>query len=50
MELTFASEALMTMTLDLQSQIDAAVAALPAVHHAAPYEKERAESTEAAFI
>jgi MULE transposase domain len=50
MEPTFASEASMTVTLDLQSQIDAAIAALPPVHCAAPYEKERAESTEAAFI
>lgn len=39
----------MTVILDLQVQIDAAIAALPAAHRAAPVEKERAESTEAAF-
>jgi hypothetical protein len=39
----------MTVALDLQSQIDAAGAALSAVHHAVTYEKERAEPIEAAF-
>jgi hypothetical protein len=49
MKSTFTSVASITLTLAVQAQIDAAVAALPAAYCATPYERERAESTEAAF-
>jgi hypothetical protein len=41
MEPTFTSVSSMTVTPGLQAQIDAAVAALPAAHRAAPFEKDR---------
>jgi hypothetical protein len=54
MEPTFAPVASVTVTLALalalQAQIDTAVAALPDAYRVAPYELERAESTEAAFV
>jgi len=50
MEPTFASPASITVTPELQAQIDAAVDALPAAHRVAPIELEQADSTDAAFI
>jgi hypothetical protein len=50
MEPTFASVAFVIVTLALQAQIDAAIAALPNTHRVALYELKQAESTKAAFV
>lgn len=47
---TFASAASITVTLELQAQIDAAVDALLAAYRVAPIKLERVDSTDAAFI
>jgi hypothetical protein len=50
MEPTFSSPAsLSSVTPELQAQIDAAVAALPAAHRRAPYKGEIVDSKEAAL-